>query len=81
MLKKFKSYNLNCQPGYILGEATLVDCILVDNKLNEELINIDPVVYGRNNHVCTYAWKLENVIKYKKPIPIKGKLGLWNYNL
>ena len=67
MLKKFKSYNLNCQPGYII--------------LNEELINIDPVVYGRNNHVCTYAWKLENVIKYKKPIPIKGKLGLWNYNL
>lgn len=81
MLKKFKSYNLNCQPGYIIGEATLVDCILVDNKLNEELINIDPIVYGRNNHVCTYAWKLENVIKYKKPIPIKGKLGLWNYNL
>ena len=26
-----------------------------------------------------YAWKLENVIKYDKPIPIKGKLGLWNY--
>ena len=79
MLKKFKNYKFIPNPGYIIGEATLVDCILVDEKFNEKLRNIDPIVYGRNNHVCTYAWKLENVIKYKKTIPIKGKLGLWNY--
>ena len=79
MLKRFKDYKFTCNPGYIIGEATLVDCILVDEKFNEELKKIDPVVYGRNNHVNMYAWKLENVIKYNHLVPVKGKLGLWNY--
>ena len=36
MLKRFKDYKFTCNPGYIIGEATLVDCILVDEKFNEE---------------------------------------------
>lgn len=79
MLKRFKDYDININPGYIIGEATITDCILVDEEFNCELRNIDPVVYGRSNHTETYAWKLENVVKYEKPIPYKGKLGLWNY--
>ena len=79
MLLKFKDYNLNCINGAIIGEAYITDCILVDEKLNNELRNIDPVVYGRSNHIETYAWKLENIKKYDNPIYIKGKLGLWNY--
>lgn len=79
MLERFKEYNLNCSKGAIIGEAELVDCILVDEKFNQDLRKIDPIVYGRSNHVETYAWKLENVIKYDNPIYIKGKLGLWNY--
>lgn len=79
MLKRFKDYNLSCSKGEIIGEADLVDCILVDEKLNRELMNIEPIVYGRSNHIEKYAWKLENIKKYNKKIPIKGKLGLWNY--
>ncbi len=79
MLERFKDYNLSCMCGYIIGEATLVDCIKVDDSFNDYLLRLDPIVYGRNNHVQTYAWKLENVKKYEKPIKIKGKLGLWNY--
>ena len=79
MLKKFKDYNLNCSKGMIIGEALLTDCILVTKEFEEELLKIDKTVYGRESHEMTYAWKLENVIKYDKPIPIKGKLGLWNY--
>ncbi len=79
MLKRFEKYNLNCSRGAIIGEAILTDCILVDKKFNEELRKKDPIVYGRSNHVETYAWKLENIVKYKKQIPTKGKLGLWNY--
>lgn len=79
MLKRFKDYNLNYICGAIIGEAELVDCILVDEKLNDKLNDINPTVYGRSNHVEKYAWKLENIIKYDKPIPAKGKLGLWNY--
>ena len=79
MLERFKDYNLKYELGAIIGEAELTDCILVDKEFNEKLRNINPIVYGKSNHVETYAWKLENIKKYDKPIYIKGKLGLWNY--
>ena len=81
MMIRFKDYNLDYTLGVIIGEADLVDCILVDKKFNEELRNINPIVYGRSNHVENYAWKLENIIKYDEPIPCKGQLGLWNYDV
>ena len=81
MLERFKDYNLECINGYIIGEAILIDCILVMNEFNEELLKIDKTVYGRANHEMKYAWKLENVIKYDKPIKAKGSLGLWNYEV
>ena len=81
MLKRFENYNLDCKCGFIIGEADLVDCILVDDKFNKELRDIDPIIYGRSNHVETYAWKLENIKKFDTPIPCKGKLGLWNYDI
>ena len=79
--KRFSNYNLNYINGAIIGETTLVDCIVVDEAFQKELINIDPLVYGRSNHVEQYAWQLDNIIKYEKPIYIKGKLGLWNYDM
>ena len=79
MLEKFKDYNLDIKLGGIIGEAELVDCILVDEKLNKELRQIDSIVYGQSNHVETYAWKLDKVVKYDKMILVKGQLGLWNY--
>jgi len=80
VLERVKDYNLSCSKGAIIGEAYIVDCILVDEEFSNKLRSIDPIVYGRSNHVETYAWKLENVVKYDKPISIKGKLGLWNYD-
>ena len=79
MLERFKQYNLEYIKGAIIGEAELVDCILVDEEFNEKLKDINPIVYGRSDHDQTYAWKLENIKKYDKPIYVKGKLGLWNY--
>ena len=71
MLKKFENYNLNCITGAIIGEAELVDCILVDKKLNDELISIDKVVYGKSNHVEKYAWKLKNIKNIKNQFILK----------
>lgn len=79
MAERFKEYNLKYNCGNIIGEAELVDCILVDEKFNNQLRQINPLVYARSNHVETYAWKLENIKKYENPIACKGKLGLWNY--
>ena len=81
MLEKFKNYDLSYSKGEIIGEAELTDCILVDEKFNQELLKIDPIVYGNANHVMKYAWKLENIKKYNEPISVKGKLGLWNYEV
>lgn len=80
MLEKIKNYNIEITKGAIIGEADLVDCILVNEAFDKELRNIDNIVYG-NNHIDTYAWKLENIKKYDKPIPVKGMLGLWNYEV
>ena len=76
--EKFKEYNLDYYKGAIIWETIITDCILVDTKFNEELRKINPLVYV-NNHTGIYAWKLNNIKKYDKPIYIKGKLGLWNY--
>ena len=81
MKERFKDYNLEYKLGYIIGEAEIVDCILVDKELNEKLRTINPLVYGISNHVENYAWELENIKKYDNPIPCKGKLGLWNYEV
>lgn len=79
MLSRFSIYNLDYINGAIIGEAYLTDCILVDQEFNEELKKINPIVYAKSNHTATYAWKLEKIKKYKHPIYMKGKLGLWNY--
>jgi len=81
MKKRFDTYNLNYDLGCIIGEAEITDCILVDEKFNKELNDINPLVYAKSNHVEKYAWKLENIKKYDKPIYVKGKLGLWNYEV
>ena len=78
IINKVQSYNLEYINGAIIGEADIVDCILVDKKFDHNLKQIDSIVYG-NDHVGNYAWKLENIKKYDKPIYVKGKLGLWNY--
>ena len=78
-LIRFKDYNIDIKPGMIIGEATLVDCIKVTEEFQNELIKIDKTVYGKSNHREDYAWKLEEVKKYKTPIEAKGQLGLWNY--
>ena len=79
-LDLFNDYNLDYSFGYIIGEVELEDCILIDDKIQEELERSNKLVYGRNNHVGLYAWKLSNIVKYKNEdrIKVNGKLGLWN---
>ena len=77
----FKDYNLDYSFGYIIGEVEIIDCILVDDNIQKELSNINNLVYGRVNHAGLYAWKFDNIVKYKDcdKIKINGKLGLWEY--
>ena len=79
-LNIFKDYNLSYSCGEIIGEAELVDCIKVTEEFDKELKSINNLVYGNSGHVEKYAWKLDNIKKYKDKIKINGKLGLWNYD-
>lgn len=79
MLERFELYNLK-YPSGIIGEATLVDCIEVTEEFNNELLKINPIVYRKSNYKQTYACKLIDIKKYDAPLPVKGKLGLWNYD-
>lgn len=81
MLSRFKDYNIHCSRGAIIGEAMLTDGVLVDEQFYKQLLEIDPVIYEKSNHSMKYGFKLENVKKYDNPIYVKGKLGLWNYDL
>ncbi len=81
-LDLYKDYNLDYSFGYIIGEVEIVDCILVDDKIQEKLLRDNKLVYGRNSHVGLYAWKFDNIVKYidSDKLKVNGKLGLWNYN-
>ena len=66
-------------PGFIIGEATIIDCIKVTKEFEDEIIKENELVYGIVRNRNGYAFVLDNIIKYDKPIKAKGKLGLWNY--
>lgn len=76
--ERVSCYNLDYIKGAIIGEAVITDCILVSDSFKKELMDINPLVYNRTD---VYAWKLENIVMYDKPIFVKGKLGLWNYDI
>ena len=80
-IKKYAMYNLDYPKGCIIAKANLTECIKVDDNMKEILKKKNPYLYSStiaNTEKQRYAFKLENVIKIN-PIPLKGQLGLWNY--
>ena len=76
-LEKFKDLNLEFPKKRILAEVEIVDCIELDDKLNEKIINEKNIAYGSKKREG-YAWKLENLKKINYDKEVSGKLGLWN---
>ena len=81
-MKKFKKYNLEYPSGCIIAKVNLTDCIEIDSKARTILKDKNSLVYSNvieNTDWKGYGFKLENVEKIK-PIPINGKLSLWDYD-
>ena len=81
-IERFKHYNLEYPSGCIIAKAKLTDSIYVDEEFIKKVSSKNPLVYKGlidKKDWEGYAFKLENV-KKNKPIPIKGQLGLWNFN-
>ena len=76
-LKRFEDMHLNYPKGNIIAEVNLDDCILIDKKFNEQLKG-NSKVYGTDDKIGIYAWKLSNVKIINNNKNIKGQLGLWN---
>lgn len=76
-MEKFKSLNMDFPKGKIIGIVNIVDCLLLDDSLNKQIISEHNVAYG-NKYRTGYAWKLDGARKIKLDKEVKGKLGLWN---
>ncbi|MDD2409299.1 MAG: ASCH domain-containing protein [Bacilli bacterium] len=79
IISKFKHLNIKYPTGCIIGEVNIIDCLKVDSKLDNKLKKENNLIY-EENYIDYYAFKLNNIIKYNKPIKAKGQLGIWNYN-
>lgn len=88
-MERYKYLNLEYPTGCILAKAKLVDCIYVDDNMVSLLQEKDPLVYygiihkddyqERYNKTWDgYGFKLEDIVEIE-PIPINGKLSLWDY--
>ena len=68
------------QYGNIICKCILEDCIYMDKDF------INKIKKDKQEYLCghyeigRYAWILKVVEVLKKPLPAKGRLGIWNFN-
>lgn len=67
--------------GSIIGSVEIVDCVINHSSVWAESTTVrhmgDNVSFVDGDAV--YNWVLANPIKFPEPIPIKGRLGFWDY--
>jgi hypothetical protein len=79
--KLYKYYTgIGTQPlkyGYIIGSVEIIDCVINHSSIWAEKTEMPAGCYMGEELV--YNWVLANPIKFKHPIPAKGKLSFWDY--
>jgi hypothetical protein len=83
------SENKELPVGMIIAKCNLVDCKkIVSEESYHDIACLEggPDVFGNEYFFGDYtpgryAWILEDIEILEHPIPAKGKLGLWNYEL
>ena len=82
-MKKFECYGLEYPSGAIIAKVNLTDCVTVDDKFRKILKGKNEIVYSsiiKHTEWNGYGFQLEGVTKID-PIPAKGKLSIWEYDL
>lgn len=70
---------LDLRYGEIICKAQLVDCIEMDEDFIKEVhLNTEEFVLGFYE-VGRFAWILEEIEELRNPIPVSGKLSLWEW--
>ena len=81
-MKKFEGYGLEYPSGCIIAKAVLSDCIEVSENFRANLSKKNPMVYSsiiKHTEWEGYAFQLDKIEKIE-PIPINGKLSIWEYD-
>lgn len=72
--------DLKMNNGNIIAKATLVDCKYMDQEFIKEIKQNETEYLCGYYEEGRYAWILKDIKKIK-PIPAKGKLNVWNYEI
>lgn len=68
--------------GNIICKCQLVDCIEMTEEYINKIKNEEPQEFICGQYSSgRYAWILKNIEPLIKPIPARGQLGIWNYEL
>jgi len=81
-MKKFEGYGLDYPSGCIIAKAVLSDCIEVSEEFRANLSKKNSMVYSsiiKHTEWEGYAFQLDKIEKIE-PIPINGKLSIWEYD-
>lgn len=65
----------------IIGSVEIIDCVVNHESIWAE--TCEPIYkYGTDKIVeATYNWVLSNPILFQEPIPAKGRLSFWEFDL
>ena len=66
--------------GAVIGKASLVNCVLIDEPIVELIKeqHLDEYAFG-DFTPGRYAWVMEDAKLFDKPIPARGRQGLWDF--
>ena len=81
-MKKFEKYKLEYPSGCLIAKVNITDCLKVDDDFRKVLCEKNHEVYSsiiKHTEWEGYGFQIENVVKIE-PIPVKGKLGIWEYH-
>ena len=79
-MQRVKNLNLEFPTSRIVAIVKIEDCIKLNEEINENICDENPVVYGNKMHTG-FAWKLTNIRKIENSDNVSGKQGFWNYDL
>ena len=74
-IERFKDLNLDYPSKRIIAEIEIEDCLELNDKLNNKIINENNIAYG-SKYRSGYAWKLKNGSKIKSDEIINGQLSI-----
>lgn len=66
--------------GAIIGQTNLVECIQMDQGYCDWMKKQNSEEYAFGNYEPgRYAWVMKDAVLFDKPMSVKGRQGLWNW--